>query len=61
MQKVLIKDSLDYWVSTCGRVFKGSRELKKNKATNGYVTTSIKYIDGTSKTCAPTSSRSFYS
>lgn len=49
MQKVLIKDSLDYWVSNCGRVFKGNRELKKNKATNGYVTTSIKYIDGTRK------------
>ena len=37
MQKVLIKDSVDYWVSTCGRVFKGSRELKKYKVTNGYV------------------------
>ena len=50
MQKVLIKDSVDYWVSTCGRVFKGDRELKKNKVTNGYVSAAIKYLDGTKKT-----------
>ena len=50
MQKILIKDSVDYWVSTCGRVFKGSRELKKNKVTNGYVSAAIKYLDGTKKT-----------
>lgn len=49
MQKILIKDSTDYWVTDCGRVFKGQKELKKNKATNGYVTVSIKYIDGTRK------------
>lgn len=49
MNKILVKDSIDYWVTDCGRVFRGDRELKKNKGTVGYVTVSIKYKDGTRK------------
>lgn len=49
MNKILVKDSIDYWVTDCGRVFRGDRELKKNKGTVGDVTVSIKYKDGTRK------------
>ena len=49
MNKILIKDSTDYWVTDCGRVFRGDRELKKNKGTVGYVTVSIKYTSGERK------------
>lgn len=49
MNKILIKDSVDYWVTDTGKVFRGNKELKKNKGTVGYVTVSIKYEDGTRK------------
>lgn len=49
MEKVLIKNTKDYWVTSCGRIFRGERELKKNKATNGYVTITLKLLDGTRK------------
>lgn len=49
MRKVLIKNSCDYWVTDTGRIFRGDRELKKNKGAYGYVTVSIKYKDGTRK------------
>lgn len=49
MNKVLIENSLDYWVTDTGRVFRGERELKKNKGTVGYTTVSIAYTDGTRK------------
>lgn len=49
MNKVLIKDSVDYWVTTEGRIFRGERELKKNKGTVGYVTVTIKYNNGERK------------
>lgn len=46
MQKKLIKNSCDYWVTDTGRVFRGDRELAKNKMHNGYITVSIKYTNG---------------
>lgn len=49
MNKVLIKDSVDYWVTTEGRIFRGDRELKKNKGTVGYTTVTIKYTNGERK------------
>lgn len=49
MNKVLIKDSVNYWVTTDGRVFRGERELKKNKGTVGYTTVNIKYNNGERK------------
>jgi hypothetical protein len=49
MNKVLIENSLDYWVTDTGRVFRGKRELKKNKGTVGYTTVSIAYINGPRK------------
>lgn len=47
MQKRLIENSCDYWVTDTGRVFRGERELSKNKMHNGYITANIKYQDGT--------------
>lgn len=49
MNKILINNSVNYWVTREGRVFRGNKELKKNKGTVGYVTVSIKYNDGTRK------------
>ena len=49
MQKKLIKNSCDYWVTDTGRVFRGDRELAKNKMHNGYITVSIKYEGGSRK------------
>lgn len=49
MNKILINDSVNYWVTKEGRVFRGEKELKKNKGTVGYVTVSIKYNDGNRK------------
>lgn len=46
MQKKLIKDSCNYWVTDTGQVFRGEKELAKNKMHNGYLTVSIKYMDG---------------
>lgn len=46
MQKKLIKDSCDYWVTDTGQVFRGNRELAKNKMHNGYLTVNIKYKNG---------------
>lgn len=49
MNKILINNSVNYWVTKEGRVFRGEKELKKNKGTVGYVTVSIKYNDGIRK------------
>ena len=49
MIKTLIKDSKDYYVTEEGRIFRGERELKKNRNSSGYVSVSIIYKDGTKK------------
>lgn len=49
MIKTLIKDSKDYYVTEEGRIFRGERELKKNRNSSGYVSVSIIYKDSTKK------------
>lgn len=49
MNKILIKDSVDYWITDCGRVFRREKELKKNRGGAGYTTVSIKYKNGKRK------------
>lgn len=49
MIKILIENSDNYWITPEGRIFRGNRELKKNKGTNGYITVSIKYLNGERK------------
>ena len=46
MTKILIKGSKDYYVTEEGRIFRGTRELRKSKMHNGYVSATIRYVDG---------------
>ena len=49
MNKTLIKNTKDYYITPEGRVFRGDRELRKNKQHRGYVSATIRYLDGTRK------------
>lgn len=49
MNKTLIENSVDYYVTEEGRIFRGDRELKKNNLHDGYKSVTIKYKDGTRK------------
>lgn len=49
MNKTLIENSVDYYITTEGRVFRGDRELSKNKTHDGYRSVTIRYKDGTRK------------
>ena len=49
MNKTLIENTKDYYVTPEGRVFRGNRELRKNKQNKGYVSATIRYLDGTRK------------
>lgn len=43
--KKYIPGSKDYWVDDKGKVYKGCKELSKNKMDNGYESVSISYLD----------------
>lgn len=49
MNKRLIKNSDNYYVTSCGKIFRKNKELLKNRSTNGYITVCIKYKDGSRK------------
>lgn len=49
MNKKYIENSRDYWVTDEGRIFRGERELKKNRQHQGYVTVTITYMSGERK------------
>lgn len=49
MIKTLIEGSNNYYITTCGRVFRGDKELRKNTSHNGYKFVSIKFLDGRRK------------
>jgi hypothetical protein len=49
MQKELIPNTKDYFITSCGKVFKGNNELKKNYSHAGYRTVSLKHLDGSRK------------
>lgn len=43
--KKYIPGSKDYWVDDKGKVYKGDKELSKNKMDNGYESVSLSYLD----------------